>query len=289
MKKYMIEVGLSSWMADFGEYLPTDAVLHLGISAEKFHNQYPVVWSKTVFDAVVEAKKLGEIVFFTRSGYSHASKYTTRVWAGDQLVNWSMDNGLASIIPAGISLGICGIGYFHFDIGGYTTLDQFKRDKEVFMRWAEIAAFTMVMRTHEGNRPNDNWQFDSDDECLEHFGKMSRIHVHLKPYLKHLSREYREEGIPPIRACYLHYENDLTLHKIKYQYLFGKDLLVAPVIKPRRTEWKVYFPSDIWVHIWSGKEYMKGWGTVKAPLGEPPVFYRKGSKFSDLLEQLKIQ
>lgn len=287
IKKNMIDIGLSGFMADYGEYLPTDAILHSGESAEEFHNQYPVVWSKTVLDAVIEANKIGEVVFFTRSGYSHASKYTTLVFSGDQLVNWSIDDGLASVIPAGISLGICGIGYFHSDIGGFTTLDQFKRDKEVFMRWTELATFTMVMCTHEGSRPYDNWQFDSDDECLEHFGKMSRVYVHLKPYLKDLSKEYTENGIPPIRACYLHYENDPILHKIKYQYLFGKDLLVAPVIKPKQTEWKVYFPNDIWIHIWSGKKYTKGWQIVKAPLGEPPVFYRKKSKFSDLFRPLK--
>lgn len=287
IKENMIKIGLSGWMADYGEYLPTDAFLHSGENAELFHNKYPVIFAKTNLDAIREAGKLNEIVFFTRAGYSKISRYTTMVWAGDQLVNWSKEDGLASVIPAGISLGICGIGYFHFDIGGFHTFNHIKRDKEIFMRWTELATFTMTMRTHEGVRPHDNWQFDSDDECLQHFAKMSRIHVYLKPYLKHLSNEYQKKGIPPIRACYLHYENDPTLHQLKYQYLFGKDLLIAPVIKPGQNKWKVYFPNDTWVHIWSKKEYKKGWNEVKAPIGQPPIFYRKGTKFLELFNQIK--
>jgi alpha-glucosidase len=116
---------------------------------------------------------------------------------------------------------------------------------------------------------------------------MVKIHVLMKPYLKHLSIEYQNLGIPPIRGCFLHYENDPELYNLKYQYLFGQDLLIAPVIKPNQKEWKVYFPDDFWVHIWSGKRYKKGWNLVNAPLGEPPVFYKFGSSFTDLFEKIK--
>ena len=276
-------------MHDYGEYLPTDAILHseLDIDAEQFHNKYPVMWAKMGYDAIKEAGKIGEVVFFTRAGYTGTSKYTTLVWAGDQLVNWSMDDGLASVIPAGISLGICGIGYFHSDIGGFHTFPEIRRDKEIFMRWAELEAFSPVMRSHEGINPDLNWQFDSDDETLEHLAKMSRIYVHLKPYYKHISKEYIEKGIPLIRACYLHYENDSELHKLKYQYLLGKDLLVAPVYKPNINKWKIYFPNDAWIHIWSNIEYTRGWQEINAPLGQPPIFYRKCSDFIDLFNRIK--
>lgn len=287
IKTNLIGIGLSGWMADFGEYLPTDAILFSGENAEEFHNKYPVIWAQTVREAVEEAGQLGEIVFFTRSGYSHASKYTTLVWAGDQLVNWSIDGGFASVIPAGISLGISGIGYYHSDIGGYSTFWKYKRTPEVFMRWAEHAAFTMVMRTHEGNMPNKNIQFNEDEILLDHFARMSKIHVHLKPYLLHLSKEYQEDGIPPMRALYMHYEEDPVVHSLKYQYLLGNDLLVAPVIKPKMKRWKVYLPDETWIHVWSGKEYSKGWYEIDAPLGRPPVFYLKNSEYSELFKQMK--
>jgi alpha-glucosidase len=150
-----------------------------------------------------------------------------------------------------------------------------------------MAAFSMVMRTHEGNRPQNNWQFNGDEETLSHLAKMVRIHVHLKPYLKQLSSEYQEIGLPPMRACYLHFENEPELHKLKNQFLFGRDLLVAPVIKPNVSEWEVYLPNDQWIHVWSDTEYTEGWIKVKAPIGYPPVFYRKDSKFQELFSQLK--
>jgi alpha-glucosidase len=288
IKENMIKIGLSGWMADYGEYLPIDSILQSGENPELFHNKYPVIFAKANLEAIKESGKLGEIVFFTRAGYSEISKYTTLVWAGDQLVDWSIHDGLASVIPAGISLGICGIGYYHFDIGGFHSLGKFIRDKELFMRWAELSVFTMIMRTHESIKPYDNWQFDSDEETLNHFSKMSQIYVHLKPYLKSLSKEYIEKGFPPIRACYLHYEDDPELHSIKYQYLLGQDLLIAPVIKPNIKDWELYLPKDYWIHLWSGNEYEGGWTIVEAPIGKPPVFYRKSSKFSDLFESLKL-
>jgi len=287
IKLNMIKIGLSGWMADFGEYLPTDSILFSKESSELFHNKYPVIWAKTVLDAIKEAGKLEEIIFFTRSGYSGVSKYTRSVWAGDQLVNWSMDDGLASVIPAGISLGICGIAYFHSDIGGYTTSTEVTRNKEVFMRWAELEAFSPIMRSHEGNKPQLNWHFDSDDETLEHLAKMSRIYCHLKPYFKFLSKEYIEKGYPIIRALYLHYENDPEVHKIKYQYLLGRDVLVAPVYLPNIKKWKIYVPDDAWINIWSNKEYSRGWHEVDAPIGKSAVFYLKKSQFSKLFSQIQ--
>jgi len=286
IKEQMIDIGLSGWMADFGEYLPTDAILHSGESAETFHNKYPTIWAKTVYDAIREAGKLGEIISFNRSGYTLTSRYSTLMWAGDQVVDWNIDDGLASVIPAALSLGLCGIGYHHSDIGGYSTFFKYKRTPEVFMRWVEQSVFTMAMRTHEGNIPERNIQFD-DERVIGHFARMSHIHVHLKPYLKELSMEYQENGIPPMRPCYLHYENDTKLHFLKYQYLFGRDLLVAPVIKPKQNKMKVYFPNDNWIHIWSGKMFTKGWNTVDSPIGQPPVFYRIGSNFKELFEHIK--
>ena len=286
VKEKMIKIGLSGWMADYGEYLPIDTVLHSGESPETFHNKFPVVFAKANYEALKETNTLGEIVFFTRAGYSNVSKYTTSVWGGDQLIDWSLGDGLGTVIPAGISIGICGIGYYHFDIGGFHSLENYVRTKELFMRWTEAGVFTTVMRTHESIKPFDNLQFDYDNETIEHFAKMVDVHVQLKPYLQHLSEEYQETGISPFRGCFLHYENDPVLHDLKYQYMLGSDLVIAPVIEPNKDEWKVYLPKDDWTHLWSNKEYKGGWITVEAPLGKPPVFYRKGSKFTKLFESL---
>ena len=284
IKDHMIGIGLNGWMVDYGEYAPVDARYYSGVSGEEFHNLNPTIFTKLNYDVLEEENLLDEVIFFARSGFTGTSKYSLMQFSGDQRVDWDEDVGLPSVIPAAINIGLCGIGYFHFDIGCYTTYAQFKRDKELFMRSAENAAFSMLMRTHEGNRPDANWQFDSDDDTLDHLARMVNIHVHLKPYLKELSREYQETGIPPIRGCFLHYVNDTELYETKFQYLFGRDLLIAPVIKPNQDQWSVYLPKDDWVHIWTGKTYSGGSITVDSPIGKPPVFYRKKSEHSELFK-----
>ena len=118
------------------------------------------------------------------------------------------------------------------------------------------------MRSHEGNRPERNWQFDSDRETLEFLARMTRIYDGLLAYRLHSLREYQLCGLSPIRHPYLHYEMDPQLHKLKYQFLLGRDLLVAPVISPRRRSRFVYLPEDRWIHLWSKKPCAPGWRTT---------------------------
>lgn len=282
IKEKMIGNGLAGWMADFGEYVPADAVLHSGADPEIYHNRYAADWARINYEAVEEAGMEKEITYFMRAAYTGSSKYSAMNWNGDQLVNWSRDQGFATVIPGTISMGFSGIGYTHSDLGGYTTILWLKRSKELFMRWAELSAFTQTMRTHEGNRPAKNWQFNSDGETLEHLARMTNVYTTLKPYHTALSEEYQTKGLPPVRHPYIHYEEDPVLHKVKYQYMYGPDLLVAPVIKKGKKKWRVYLPSDRWVHLWSGKEFGGGWVTVESPIGEPPVFYRSGTDWKEL-------
>jgi sulfoquinovosidase len=286
IRESMIDIGLAGWMADYGEYLPTDAVLASGEPAELYHNRYPVEWAQINTEAIQEAGKEGEVVFFTRAGYSGTSRYSTLAWTGDQLVGWSLDDGLASAISASVSSGFCGIGFSHSDIGGFTTLGPYMRSKELFMRWTEMAVFSAMMRTHEGNRPDDNWQFDSDEETLQHFARMSALHVELKSYIEHAVKEYLKTGLPVMRHPFLHYERDEQVHELRYQYLFGRDLLVAPVYLPGVNSWKVYLPEDEWAFLWNHIPYAKGWHTVEAPLGQPPVFFRVNSHWLEMFRKI---
>lgn len=289
IKENMIGIGLSGWMADFGEYLPADAVLYSGESAELVHNRYPVDWARVNYEALEEAGKLGELVYFMRAGFTGSVKWSTAYWAGDQLVDWSRGDGLPTAITAGISAGLSGVGYYHSDIGGYTSLGWIKRKKEVFQRWAEFSAFTQIMRSHEGNRPDTSWQFDTDQDTLRHLAAMTRVYASLKPYHIALSREYQETGIAPIRPVALHYPDDDRLKSLKYQYLYGRDLLVAPVIKKGVRRWKVYLPEETWIGFWNQESFEGGKIIeIAAPLGKPPVFFRKGSTWVELFRQAAL-
>jgi alpha-glucosidase len=287
IKENLIGFGLDGWMADFGEYLPTDVVLHNGESAKIMHNAWPVIWARVNYEAVREAGKLGEVVYFMRAGYSGIQRYCTLLWAGDQSVDWTPDDGLASVIPAALSSGMMGNGLHHSDIGGYTSLHGNKRSKELFMRWAEMAAFTPVMRSHEGNRPDDCWQFDSDDETLEHLARMTNVYVTLAPYTKELVKLNALRGIPLQRPLFMHDEENEASYTQQYEYLYGPDLLVAPVCLPERDSWSVYLPQGDWVHLWSGDKYAgRDTVTVEAGLGHPPVFYRSGSIYEPLFRKI---
>lgn len=286
IKTNMIDFGLDGWMGDFGEYLPTDCSLSNGVSAEIEHNKWPYRWAKVQHDAIEEAGKTDDILFFMRAGGTGIQGKCHALWGGDQLVDWCIDDGLASVIPAALSSGLMGNGIHHSDIGGYTTLHGCKRTKELFQRWTEMAAFTPIMRTHEGNRPGDNHQFYTDADTLAHLARMTKIFKHLKPYIKAASKENAQKGMPVQRPLFMHYENDTEAYEIKFQYLFGRDLLVAPVYNQGEEVKKVYLPEDEWVHVWSGKTFTGGWIEVDAPIGQPAVFYRKASKDVELLSQI---
>jgi alpha-glucosidase len=296
IKHNLLDFGLSGWMADFGEYLPTDTILYSGRSAELAHNEWPALWARCNYEAVQEwyqdhPEKKGQIVYFMRAGGPGSQKWCPLMWAGDQNVDWSEDDGLPSVIPAALSLAMSGHGLHHSDMGGYTTLFGMKRTKELFMRWVELAALTPVMRGHEGNRPRDNWQFDSDPETLAHLARMGTLHRSLLPYLKSLVAENAEMGIPVMRPLFLHYEADPEAWHIKDQYLLGPDLLVAPVVESAANERKLHLPPGTWCHLWSGETFQSpgpaGMScTVRSYLGEPPVLYRAGTSWESLFREI---
>lgn len=285
IRKNMIDLGISGWMADFSEYIPVDAVFYNGKTGHEMHNQYPGLWARCNYEAVKESGKLGEVVYFMRAGGIENAKYCTLMWAGDQSVDFTMHDGLASTIPAAISLGLVGNGLTHFDIGGYTSLFGNVRTEELMLRYLEYAVFTPFMRTHEGNRPSENFQYDQSDHCLKQFAVFSQLRKVLQPYIRHVVEENATKGIGAIRPLFMHYEEQACLD-IAYEYLFGRDLLVAPVYKQNVTEWEVYLPEDEWIHLFSKKSYRGGTVTVPAQLGNIPVFYRKDSPFKALFDSI---
>jgi alpha-glucosidase len=285
----MLDYGLSGWMADFGEYLPIDVTLSNGVDAKIMHNAWPTLWAEVNARAVESRAKTGDVLYFMRAGYTGVQRYCPLLWAGDQSVDFSRHDGLVTVICGALSSGLLGNAYHHSDIGGYTSLFGNVRTAELVMRWAEMAAFTPVMRTHEGNRPRENLQIDQDPELLAHFARMTRVYAHLAPYLKSLAADASSRGLPVQRPLFLHFEADARGYAIQDAYLYGPDLLVAPVWQAGATDWSTYLPEGTeWVHLWSGRPYAGGQDvTVPAPFGQPPVFHRAGSRFTDLFAGLR--
>ena len=283
--KQMLDFGLDGWMADFGEYLPVDLRLHDGDPMEE-HNRWPVHWAKVNADAIASRGRTGDALFFMRAGFTGVQQYCPLLWAGDQSVDFSRHDGIGTVVTAALSAGLVGNAYSHSDVGGYTSLHGNIRTEELMQRWFEMAAFTPVMRTHEGNRPDDNLQIDSTPELLAGFVRWSQVHAALAPWVRYLCDEAVATGLPAQRALFLHYPQDRETFTIQDQYLYGADLMVAPVIEQGAVAREVYLPDDAWVHVWSGKRFAPGRHSVDAPIGSPPVFWRVGSEFADLFARL---
>ncbi len=284
----MLDLGAAGWMADFGEYLPTDVRLSDNTDPMLAHNAWPTLWAEVNARAVASRGKTGDVVFFMRAGFAGVSRFCPLLWAGDQSVDFSRHDGIGTVIRAALSSGLVGNAYHHSDLGGYTSLFGNVRTPELVIRWSELCAFSPVMRSHEGNRPEENLQLDSDPQVLAHFARMSRIHAALAPYVASLCDEAEATGLPLQRPLFLDYEDDGGCWGVETQYAYGRDLVVAPVIEAEAHVWPVSLPAGVrWVHLWSGKRYAGGGRvTVEAPLGAPPVFYREDSKYAALFNSI---
>ena len=287
LAREMLDIGIAGWMADFGEYLPVDLRLADGSDPMGAHNRWPVLWAEVNAMALESRGKTGAAIFFMRAGFSGVQAHCPLLWAGDQSVDFTRHDGLGTVITAALSAGLVGNAYSHSDCGGYTSLHGNVRTVELLRRWCELAAFAPVMRSHEGNRPDDNLQYDSTPELLACFARWSRVHAALAPYVRHLCDEAQSTGLPAQRALFLHYPQDRALWTVQDAYLYGSDLLVAPMIEEGAVEREVILPGDApWRHVWSGEDFAPGVHTVPAPLDSPPVFYRPDSAFAALFASL---
>jgi alpha-glucosidase len=183
-----------------------------------------------------------------------------------------------------VSSGISGFALNHSDIGGYTTIthpiQDVHRSKALFLRWAELAAFTPVFRTHEGSRPAENHQWDSDAGTLAHFDRMATVFACLQPYRKRLMTEAAERGWPLVRHPWLHDPESPAFQRARLDvFMLGSDVFVAPVMRRRQARVRTTLPDGMWTHLWTG-EVARGGRRVRvaAPFGEPAVWVRAGSE-----------
>ena len=280
IKQNMLALGMSGWMADFGEYLPVDCVLHEGNPA-LLHNRWPVLWAKLNREAIEEYGAKGAF-FFSRSGYPGVQRFAPILWNGDQHTDWTKDYGMPCVMPASFNLGFSGVSLVHSDIGGFFSFPKIKRGPELFIRWMEMACFSPLMRSHESLRPWANAQFDHP-EVLPYTVKLTKVHVGLRPYLEQLLAE-AAEGVPAMRPDFWE-ALDYGESRDPYSYFLGSELYVCPVIEPGLKYRQVFLPAGDWVHFWTGraleggKEYRVG-----CSLGRLPVFYKKGSEFTELFK-----
>ena len=141
-----------------------------------------------------------------------------------------------------------------------------------------------------GNQPTANVQFYSSDYIEQSFGRLARIFVHISNYTKSVVNDNHALGIPAQRPLFMEFPADDISPSVTYQYMYGSDLLVAPVIQPKVTNMNVYLPPGDWKYIWDAKEYSgHGFHTVEATMGKPPAFYKKNSFYATMFSKIQTK
>jgi alpha-glucosidase len=286
--------GASGWMRDFGEALPFDAVLSNGADPAAWHNHYPDAWAEVNREAIEEAGRGDDIVFFDRSAFTRSPGSATLFWLGDQLQTWDEYDGIKTAVVGMLSGGVSGFSLTHSDTGGYNafgisafghTIPIIGRSRELLMRWTELSAWTSALRTHVGLNPGISAQIWDDDASLAHFARMTKLYKALGPYRTQVMDEAARTGHPVVRHPFLEFPNDPNTYSLRYQFMLGSEFMVAPVVDAGAQQVRLYLPAGAWVNLWTAEAMAsKGqWVDAAAPLGKPAVFFKQGSAAGEQL------
>lgn len=247
---------------------------------------YPYYYVKMAYDGF---QKMGKVpVILTRAAYLGSQKYGALVWSGDI---YSDFESLSEQVKAGLNMSMCGIPWWNTDIGGFwggdTQTDEFR---ELIVRWFQYGVFCPVMRVH-GNRnrhgekkrdvkeptgdPNEIWSFG--ERNFEILKDLVLLRERLRPYIEKQMQTASEKGYPVMRPMFFDYPEDEICYTLGEQYMFGDDILFAPVVNRGQTQKEVYLPEGEWVLTKSGETYGKGWHTVSAEIDEFVAFVKKGA------------
>jgi len=289
----------SGWMADFAEALPYDAVLYKNAPTSYWHNHYTEMWAQVNREAINDAPGSADMLFFNRSGFTKSPGNSTLLWLGDQMQTWDQFDGIKTAVVGMLSAGMSGFSFAHSDIGGYNAFaDTLKgiafkiaRGKELLMRWEELGIFNPVFRTHEGINPPLSVQYYTDNETMAHFVRSAKMFKALSFYRKQLVREAADKGYPVVRHPFLEFSDDRNTFDLRYQFMYGTEFMVAPVLDPILQVVRIYLPKGTWVNLWTGEQVSHAtgkWLIASAPIGKPAIFYPKGSKVGErYVQELK--
>lgn len=252
---------------------------------------YPYYYSKLVYDGM---KKMGrdDIVILSRAAYTGAQKYGTLVWSGDIK---STFESLTEQIKSGLNMAMCGIPWWNTDIGGFYGGDiESAYFKELIVRWFQYGVFCPVMRLH-GSRDgadrtrdikeptggdNEIWSFG--EENFKILSELIKLRYRLIPYIKKHMDIASKDGIPVMRPMFVDFPEDDICYKTGDQYMFGDDILFAPITVQGQTERKVYLPEGKWILTKDKTEYDGAqWVTVNAEINEFIAFVRNGAQVLD--------
>jgi alpha-D-xyloside xylohydrolase len=238
----LVEIGVDTFKTDFAERIPTNVRYFDGADPERMHNYYTYLYNQTVFDLLRDLKGEGEAVVFARSATTGGQKYPVH-WGGD---NSSTYGSMAETLRGGLSLGLCGFGYWSHDISGFVGTAT----PDLYKRWVAFGLLSSHSRLHGETTARMPWLYDAESvDVLRHFNQLKG---RILPYLLDMGREAHERGLPILRAMILEFPDDPACKPLDMQYMLGSALLVAPIFEPSG-EVTYYLPAGTWRHLLTGE------------------------------------
>lgn len=249
---------------------------------------YPYYYAKLVYDGMKEIGR-DDIITLTRSAYTGAQKYGALVWSGDI---FSTFESLTEQVKSGLNMAMCGIPWWNTDIGGFfgAHIDS-EEFRELIVRWFQYGVFCPVMRIH-GSRfgwdstrdikeptggDNEVWSFGEENTPV--LSDLIKLRYRLIPYIKAQMDIASRDGIPVMRPMFLEYPDDEVCYETGDQYMFGEDILFAPITEQGQTSRKVYLPEGKWILSKDGSAYEgRQWVEVTAEISEFIAFVREGAE-----------
>ncbi|BAX82402.1 glycoside hydrolase family 31 protein [Labilibaculum antarcticum] len=284
----VIDDGVRGFWTDMGEPAwsneeDTDRLFmqhYLGMHDE-IHNVYGLTWDKVVTEEFEKRNPNTRIFQMTRAAYAGMQKYTFG-WSGDSGNGNDVLSGWANLkqqIPVALSAGMGLIPFWTSDISGYCGDISDKEEMgELYARWMQFGIFNPLSRAHhEGNNAVEPWEFGPEVEQI--CKKAIELKYQLFPYIYTYAREAYETGLPIMRAVVLEYPDDKETYHLNNQFLFGKDIMVAPVVEKGASQVKIYLPEGEWIDFSNGTRLYQGktWIEYPVEIETIPIFVKKGS------------
>lgn len=279
--KRLMRMGVGVIKTDFSEEIPEDAVLYDGSTGLESHNKYTLLYAKTIYEASREAKEeMGQkALLWGRSGYAGSQNYPAN-WAGDSS---AAKNNLYAILNGGLSMGVSGVSFWGFDIGGFYNCDYSGKrvipDDEDYIRSVQMGLMSPLSRSHGQSTPREPWIYS--ETAQKAFLKINKTRYAMLPYLYSAGYETTREGIPMMRAMLLEYPNDLNVCNLSTQYMLGGSVLVAPVFDQKKHN--VYLPKGSWIDLETGRR-LEGNAWIEYPqkIDVIPMFLRENTMMATL-------
>ncbi len=265
--------GVGGWWGDLGEpEVHPESGLHAnGLRTREYHNQYGNDWSSIISDLFKEEFPDRRLMTMMRGGTTGLQRYNVFPWSTDVSRSWG---GLQPQITIMLNSGLSGLGYMSHDVGGFAIDETAPYDPELYVRWLQLGTFSPILRTHAQKTAEPYKYPDHQNIILP----LIKERYRWLPYNYTLAYENASEGQPLVRPLNF-YSADSRYDDITDEYLWGRDLLVAPVMKPGQVERRVIFPDGLWVDYNNPTRIYHGGDTIiyPAPLEVLPLFVRAGS------------